>query len=341
MIAIILAGGQGTRLWPMSRHLKPKQFYPILSDKPLIVDVYNRLRKSFDINDIYISTVSNFVDQIAELLPEIASDHFCIEPARKDSGPAMALMASFLAKHNRGNEPFVFVPTDHYIADEDLFLQTLKVGGELVSQTGKLVDICVAPQYPSTALGYTKIGKAIETRENIEVFSFLGHTEKPEKSVAIKYLQSGDYLWHANYYMWTAEKMLEAYKKYAPEIYNNLKSYENMPKISIDYAITEKLDPEQVLILRGDFGWSDIGTWDIIHDQHEGNHDEFGNYAKGKVVHFDSHNCLFYSDHDKLITAFGVQDLIIVQTEDALLVCPKSRAQEVKKLVEEHLTDHK
>lgn len=346
MNLVILAGGQGSRLWPMSRQKKPKQFYNILSDNPMIVDVYNRLLKEFPADKIFISTMPEFVSGIKECLPGISDEQFLVEPCRRDCGPARAWVSFLLAKRGLGDEPMAFIATDHFIGDEDKFLQALKVGSDLIEETGKMLDISVTPRFPNPALGYTKIGDKFRTVNGIDVFSFLGHTEKPDYQTAVKYTESGQYLWHANYYMWTPNKFLEAYKRYAPDIYDILLAmddapddeardeyYGRMPTIMFDRAVTEKMNSEDVLIIRGDFGWSDIGSWDVLHDRLKLKQEE-KNVIKGEVIDIDSDNCLIYSKDGKLVAAVGLQDFIVVDTDDALLICPRSRSQEVKKIVQ-------
>ncbi len=347
MNAIILAGGQGTRLWPMSRRDKPKQFFSILSSYPMIVEVYNRLAHQFSADQIYIATLEPFVPITKELLPELKDTHFFTEPSKRDSGPAMALAAWRLQKEGKGDEAFVFIPTDHYIADIDRFLHTIAIGGQLVNETGKMVDISVTPEFASTTLGYTQIGDQFKTIDGIEVFAFAGHTEKPDHAKAKEYVDSGKYLWHANYYMWTPKLLLEAYKKHAPEIYTLLEQmdvasskedkdalYDKMPSVSIDYAVTEKIDSEDVLIIKGDFGWSDIGAWDVLHDRlKQKQADENQNVLKGDIIALETSNSLIYSQQNKMIATIGLSDMVVVDTPDALLICPKGRSQEVKKLI--------
>lgn len=346
MNVVILAGGQGTRLWPMSRKNKPKQFYNILSEKPMIVDVFERLKKEFDSEQIFVSTTARFADEIKSLLPELGDERCIVEPCKKDSGPAMAYVAHILAQQGRGGEPMVFVPTDHFIADDEKFLRGLRIGEKLIQETGKMLDISVTPQFPSTVLGYTQIGDKYQNIDGVDVFHFMGHKEKPDQETAQQYIESGKYLWHANYYMWTPDKLLAAYKSHAPEIVDLLEKmrqveaeeeknnlFEQMPVVSIDYAVTEKMDPNDVLIIRGDFGWSDIGAWDVLYDRLNIKDTESTNVREGKVVDIDTHNCLLYSKGGKMIATIGVNDLVVVDTEDALLICPQGRSQEVKNIV--------
>lgn len=347
MMVVILAGGQGTRLWPLSRRHRPKQFCRLLGEEEMIVQCYNRLRALLPAKDIYLSILPEFTEMAAALLPNMDARQFIVEPCRRDSGPAMAYAALKLSEAGRADEPVMFVPTDHYIENESLFLATLKLGADLVAETGKLVDIGVWPQGPSSELGYTRIGKRLETRNHIEVYEFLGHKEKPSLELAREYLASGNYLWHANYYMWTPQALLNAFAAHAPEIYEPLMRlsaadgkaaiYATLPRISMDYAVTEKLPPDQVLILKGTFGWSDIGAWNVLGDVTAEN--DFGAGTPVKHLSLDSKNCVIYSQTDKLIATIGLEDLVIVETADALLICPRDRAQDVKKLVDQLDTD--
>ena len=244
-----------------------------------------------------------------------------------------------------------FIPSDHYIGRTDKFIASIKKAEEVILETGKLLDISIHPTNPNTALGYTKIGNEVFNKDGVEFYQFLGHTEKPDFKTAQGYLESGDYLWHANYYMWTPRLFLEAYQKYAPNIFTDLekikqhlqnnqpeevdKIYRQMEKISIDYAIMEKMNPENVLIIKGSFDWKDIGAWDTLHENLMTKTDERRNLVRGERLNLDTSGCLIYGNDKKIIATVGLDDLIIVDTEDALLVCPKSRAQEAKNIVQE------
>ncbi|MCH8049401.1 mannose-1-phosphate guanylyltransferase [Patescibacteria group bacterium] len=345
MKAIILAGGVGTRLWPMSRSSRPKQFFNVISEEPLIGDTYRRLLRSFPAEKIYFSISSNFDALIHEHFPEIPDDRILIEPEKRDTGPAMGYVAALLELTDP-DEPIVFIPSDHYIRDEELFLRCLDVGGRLIRETGKMLDIGITPTFPSTVLGYTKIGDHYKTIDNIEVLEFAGHTEKPAYDVAKSYLDDGSYLWHANYYMWTPRKFMEAFEKYAPKMGRTLrkvqeavregqtekvaKLYSKLEKTSIDYAVTEKMNPDDVLIIRGDFGWSDIGAWDTLYDRLSS---EGQNVIKGRCVAIDTSGSLIYGPEGKLITVVGLENMVVVDTGDALLVCRREDAQRVKEIV--------
>ncbi len=348
MKLIILAGGTGTRLWPMSRKQKPKQFYELLSSEPMIKDTYSRFLDFFPKEDIYFSTNELFLKKLKALFPQTPETHFIIEPEKRDTGPAMGYASAVLSL-DHADEPMAFIPSDHYIANIERFNQTLLAAEMMIKKTDKMVDIAIQPNFPSTVVGYTKIGKRMGECDGIYFYEFVGHKEKPEYELAKKYLEQGDYLWHANYYMWTPNRFLEVFKRYAPRDYRLLLEikkaheqknqqkikhfYSGLEKISFDYAITEKMDPKDVLIIRGDFGWSDIGAWDVLYDRMSLQSTDERNLIKGQCVSVDTHNTLVYGPKDKIIATLGINDMIIVDTGDALLVCPQGRAQDVKKIV--------
>lgn len=348
MKIVILAGGTGTRFWPLSRNDKPKQLCRLLSEKTMLEETLERF-KEYPAEKVYISTTKALAGKIKELFSDFPQKNYIIEPALRDTAPAMGYVASYLANIDP-DEPMVFVPSDHHIGRIDKFLRSLREAEKVIRETGKLLDISVYPTSPTTTLGYTKIGKMIEERNGVEFYEFLGHKEKPDFKTAQKYLRDGSYLWHANYYMWTPKRFLEAYGKYAPQMYKTLMEiqplfgvdeekitelYSSMEKISIDYAITEKMDPKDLMIIRGDFDWSDIGAWDTLWENMLTKTDEKRNMVMGDRINIDTSGSLIYGREGKIIATVGVDDLVIIDTDDALLVCPKSRAQDVKKLVEE------
>lgn len=347
MNIIILAGGVGTRLWPLGRKQNPKQFFPIISKKPLVKETYDRFAKTYGAKKIFFSVTKDLAPHLRALFPKAPSSQFIVEPSRRDTGPAMGFVAAYLSLHSP-DEPMVFVPSDHFIADQKKYLECFKIGERLARDTGKLVDIGITATFPSTVLGYTRVGSVYKRFDDISVYHFAGHTEKPDIATATKYLESGEYLWHGNYYMWTPLEFLAAFERHAPTmaaildaigtaLKNNQISkinrlYEKMDRISFDYAITERIDKNKVLIIKGDFGWSDVGAWDVLHNQLAHLADAHGNVVRGQVVHFDTKNCLLYAHPKRMLATVGVENLVVIDTDDAVLVCPKDRAQEVKKL---------
>jgi len=356
MNIIIMAGGRGTRFWPLSRHQKPKQFSAIIEKRSMLEVTFDRFNKDYPVDNIYVSTVPEFRDEIAELLPQLPAQNIIAEPEKRDTAAAMGFVAANLYL-KEPDEPIAFIPSDHYIGDEAVFHKFMKVAEDLIKSEGKMLDIAINPNFPSTVLGYTKIGKEYKSENGVSVYEFEEHVEKPSYELAQKYINEGSYLWHASYYMWTPRKFLESFQKYAPDISKHLESivkalndadenkvqeeYGKMRKISFDYAVTENMDPDNVLIIKGDFGWSDIGAWDTLHDQLCKQADKNGNVIRGDWVGEDTTQSLIYGKDDKMIATIGMDDIVVVDTEDALLICPKGRAQDVKKIVEKLEKDKK
>ena len=338
---IILAGGVGERLWPLGSPEKPKQFHVVTGDKPMVVQAVDRVKNAG--GDIYFSTSERYTPLLKGLFPDVSDERYIIEPARRDTGPAMAFVAAKLAQ-TQPDEPIAFIPADHVIKDEKKFRKTMQAAKSLIKETGKMLDIGVPAEFSSTVLGYTHIGKKIEDRDGVEVYEFLDHTEKPDLETARKYADSGEYLWHANYYMWTPAKILEALKKYAPEMHggimrslDNPAEYNNIEKISFGYAITENMDPKDVIILKGDFGWSDVGAWDVLYDELK--KADGDNVMYGEVAAIDCKGSLIHSKNGRKVGVIGLKDMVVVDTKDGLLVCPRDRAQDVKKLIAEFEQD--
>lgn len=349
MRIVILAGGGGSRMWPMSRKNRPKQFCQLISEKTMLEETVDRFSK-YPKDKVFISTTRELEKPTKELLKDFPEENYIIEPALRDTAPAMGFAALALGLKDP-DEPIAFIPSDHYIGRIDIFLKSLDEAEKMIKETGKLLDIAIHPAIPTTTLGYTKIGKREYERDGIEFYEFLEHVEKPDYTTAQQYLEDGDYLWHANYYMWTPRLFLEAYEKYAPDLHSKLRLIENftkegkneeikktyceMEKISFDYAITVKMDSKELLIIKGAFEWKDIGAWDTLHENLMTKTDERRNLVKGARLNIDTSGCIIYGRDEKLIATIGVDDMVIIDTEDSLLVCPKSRAQEVKKIVEE------
>ena len=349
MRIVILAGGEGTRLWPLSRENNPKQFCKLISEKTMFEETLERF-KDFPKEKIFVATTKKLLPLVKEIISDFPEENIILEPAKRDTAPAMGF-AMLKLNIIDPNEPVAFIPSDHYIGRVEKFLESIKKAEEVIQETGKLLDISIYPTNPNTALGYTRIGKKVFDKNGIEFYEFLGHTEKPDFKTAQKYLEKGGYLWHANYYMWTPKLFLEAYQKYTPKLYEDLEKikialeagndekageiYCQIEKISIDYAIMEKMNPKNVLIIQGDFDWKDIGAWDTLHENLMTKTDEKRNLVKGERLNMDSSGCVIYGSDKKMIATIGIDDLIVIDSDDALLVCPKSRAQDVKKVVDE------
>lgn len=348
MNVVILAGGGGTRLWPLSRRGKPKQFQKVLGDATLLEMTRDRLAGFVPAGNVFYSVTAQTAPFVRALLSDVHEEQFIIEPEKRDTGPAMGFVAALLALRDP-DEPVVFVPSDHFIANRERFLASLRVGEELIRETGALLDIGVVPTWPNTDLGYTHVGERRYERNGIEVLQFLGHTEKPPREQAEEFLASGEYLWHANYYMWTPRKFLAAYEEHLPEAHALLRTmqdfwkrgerdalaeaYRQMPKVSIDYAITEKLNPKNVLVIKAPFDWDDIGLWSVVKRLRQ-EHARAVVVERAQHVGMDTENVLIVGKPDKVVATVGLRNLAVIDTDDALLLCPLDRVREVRRLVE-------
>ncbi len=346
---VILAGGSGTRLWPMSRTAQPKQLARLVTEVTMIEDTVKRLEGIAGWGNIYVSTNEAFAPLIRELLPALPDDHYIVEPAKRDNGPAMALAAAWLSLV-APDEPMVLMASDHHIRDAALFRQVLTTAEAVVAEQGTLVNIGITPNVANTSLGYLKIGERLEERDGIAVYAFGGQKEKPDKETAQQFLDDGGYLWNAGYFAWTPAKLTAAYRRYAPGIGDHLDelteavrtngrealaaAYGKMEATSIDYALIEKLDPADVRTIRGDFGWADLGSWSALHDELGDKADEHGNLVKADWHGVDTARSLIYAPEGKLVATIGLTDMVVVDTPDALLVTTMDRAQDVKRIVD-------
>lgn len=354
MKAVILAGGSGSRLWPLSRQNKPKQFQKLMSNQTLLQDTLDRMN-FLKPADIYISTNFEYKSIVEEQIKNrIPAKNIIVEPYLRDTAPCIGLAATWLALKNP-QEVMSIIYADHLIQNQTELIKKLKLAEKLAKSENTLNIIEVKAKYPNINLGYVKIGKMLKEIDGIQVFAFERFTEKPDIELARQFLQSYKYLWNTGLYVWKIDTILKKYKKYQPKTYNQLmkiqkyigtdkeqqaleKYYPKCEKISIDYGIMEKVNPKEVRIIPAELDWSDIGTWESIFT--ETTHDQKSNLIKAQHIGIDTHGSLIYGDKRKLIATIGIKDCVIVETDDALLVCKKDRSHEVKKLIEKLKKSH-
>lgn len=349
MLGVILAGGGGTRLWPRSRLSRPKQFLNLLGDRTLLELTRDRVADLVSPEQLFYAVTPATRRLLTRILPDVPADRILEEPERRDTGPAMGFAAAVLAL-SHPDEPLVFLPADHFIRGVERFHATLRAAEDLIRETGCLVDVGVPPTWPNPNLGYTRVGERVGQSQGVEVLAFRGHVEKPSVERAREFIASGEYLWHANYYAWTPRKFLAAFERYAPALGLGLRQiqqdwqrgdreavariYHTLEKVSIDFAVTEKLDPDQVRILKAPFDWSDVGLWSTLKELQQENPDDVV-VDGGEHVGIDTRDCLVAAPPGKVVATVGIEGLIIVDTPDALLVSRKDRDQGVKLVVAE------
>ena len=339
MKILILTGGTGKRLWPVSRKNRPKQFRPLIGRQTLLQATYGRISKGFKQADIYFSENVLQTKEVKKELGLKSNRNFIIEPIKKGTAAAIGLACIRF----KADDIIATVNADHYINDRQEFNRILKQAGEAVKKyPDHLLLVGINPVYPETGYGYIKLNGQAGKIGKDKIFKVESFKEKPDKKTAEKYLRSWAYLWNPAYFVFKAGTMLELFKKHLPAHYRILMRIKNKPSLlssefkklkkeSIDYGIMEKA--KKMLCLPAEFDWQDVGHWRTVHEILSGHSAK--NVVQGKYLHLDGAGNLVYSYSDKLVATVGVKDSIIIDTKDALLVCPKERAQDVKKIVEE------
>ncbi|GAA4102184.1 mannose-1-phosphate guanylyltransferase [Mucilaginibacter panaciglaebae] len=343
--AIIMAGGIGSRFWPISRTSHPKQFIDILgTGKTLIQQTYNRFLKVCPKENIFVVTNESYTDLVKSQLPDMADNQILTEPVMRNTAPCVAY-GSFKIESMNPDAAIVVAPSDHLILDEPGFVSTIEKSLKTASKDHCLITLGIKPSRPDTGYGYIQYTDNVIDGEFHKVKTF---TEKPTLEIAKTFLQSGDFLWNAGIFVWSAKAIVNAFEQHLPEMndifaearphYNTEserthvnQAYLQCTNISIDYGIMEKA--ENVYVLPSEFGWSDLGTWASIYDLAE--KDYVGNAVipSEKVIMYDSSNCMVNVPHDKLVILQGLHDYIVVESNNTLLICPRDQEQNVKKVV--------
>jgi len=345
-LAVIMAGGVGTRFWPLSRKKKPKQFLPIISEKTMIEETIQRLLPLFSSSEIY--TIANFeqTQTIRKLLPDLPEENLLVEPQGKNTAPSLILATARIYLRNP-KAIVAALPADHIIKDPTLFLKKLEAATSMAAEGDFLITFGIPPAYPAIGYGYIHFSEKNPLQGQKEFFYKVHNfKEKPDYEQAKLFLEEGNYFWNSGMFLWQAQVFAQKLEKYAPSMFpywermldalkeNNQDEiesiFEEIPSKAIDYALMEKVK-EGVLVCPGTFGWSDVGSWSSLRDIWP--QDKEGNALKGESLVLDSQNCLSYSPH-KLTVLVGVEDIIVVDSEDALLICHKAQDQKVKDIVE-------
>lgn len=341
--ALIMAGGRGERFWPKSRANLPKQFLSLTDDgKTMIQLTVERIRDLVELEDIYIATNRRYKNLILEQLLGIPEENILCEPVGKNTAPCIGLGAVHMEK-KYGDAVMMVLPSDHLMKEQGIFLDTLKEACEIAIKDENLVTVGITPNYPETGYGYIKFNPQVKEGHAYAVDRFV---EKPAIELAKEYLKSKEYLWNSGMFVWKVSTILSNFQKYMPDTWSGLKNiqkfigldkqeeilernFSEFEPISIDYGIMEKA--EKIYILPGEFGWDDVGSWLAVGRIRAS--DEYGNVADGDIITIDCKNTIIQGNK-KLIAAIGIQDLIIIDTEDATLICNKENTADIKKVLE-------
>lgn len=341
--ALIMAGGRGERFWPKSRRSLPKQFLSLTDDgKTMIQLTVERILPLVKIEDIYISTNIDYKPLVLEQLPGIPMENILCEPVSRNTAPCIGLGAVHISKKYE-DAIMLVLPSDHLIKYNSMFLNTLRDAIDIAYKNGNLLTIGITPDCPETGYGYIKFNINECDGRAFKVDQFV---EKPDLEHAKEYLASEEYLWNSGMFVWKVSSILDRIKEFMPETYEGLqkismaigtkeegmvleKEYRNFTSISIDYGIMEK--SKNIYTIPGAFGWDDVGSWLAIERIKKSN--EHGNIVRGNVITIDSRNCIIEGS-TKLIATVGINDLIIVDSDDAILICAKDSAGDIKKVLE-------
>lgn len=343
-----MAGGSGTRLWPVSRKNSPKQGQPFGDDETLLQKTFRRLRRGWPTTDIFVSTNQDQYHALHQQLRSLPKKQFILETAKRETAPAIGLAAAYL--HRRHPHEVMFTAnSDAYLKEVGAYVRVVKHAGKIVQRyPDKTTLIGIKPRFADTGLGYIKLKKQVDTIDGHDVFSVDRFVEKPDAQTAARYVADWKYLWNPAMFVFRVDAMLEKFRRWLPSSYKLLQRIESsigtskeqstvkrlfpkMQKISIDYAIMER--DKHMLVIPANLTWADIGSWGAIYDmlvEHDGH-----NVAKGRHILHDSHGNLIFSYSGKMVATAGLHNMIIVETSDAILVCPRHRAHDVKHVVAE------
>ena len=350
-IAVVIpAGGGGTRLWPRSRRETPKQFLDIVSERTMLQETTDRVEGLVPPERLYVITNARHAAPVRAQLPDVPPGNIVGEPEGRDSAPAIGLMAALLERTQGPDTVMATLPADHVIPDDAQFREILRAAAE-VAQDGYLVTLGIPPTGPDTGFGYIQSGDTLrtDTSAGVPVYLVKQFKEKPAQAVAEGYLRDGGYFWNAGMFIASVQTLRGLYKAHLPGMEAGFAQivaahgtdrfdatlaevFPTLEKVSVDYAIAEKAD--RVAVIPADIGWNDVGSWQRLAEVLETAGSGGENIVVGHHVGVDTHGSLIYSP-DRLIATIGLDDLIVIDTPDATLICPKSRSEDVKKVVEE------
>ena len=344
--AVIMAGGIGSRFWPQSRENNPKQFLAIHGEDTLIRNTMSRLRGIVPDENVFVVTHRRYVDRTQEQLPAVPAENILAEPVGRNTGPCIALAAIKLLARDP-DAIMIALPADHVIRNTKRFHEALRTAIDKAQEKDTLLTIGIEPTHPETGYGYVQYdGQVDRDREKPEALPVRAFAEKPDIETAERFLDSGDFLWNSGIFVWRADAILNAIQHHLPKVFRAFdpvraalgtaqearsisEAYAKSPTISIDYGVMERAD--KVFVVPASFGWNDVGDWAAVHALRK--KDRHGNTVKGNVILNDSSRCLIDANQ-RLVVLIGMHDTIVVDTEDALLICNRESTQQVKNIVD-------
>jgi len=342
--AAIMAGGVGTRLWPLSRQTRPKQALQLIGGRTMFQHAVDRLAPLFPAEHIFVVTGKNHARILRPQTPQLPDKNFILEPMGRDSGPAVGLGAIHLRRRDP-DAVMAMLTADHYIADVERFRGVL-AAAEKVARSGKIVTLGIQPGFPSTGFGYIQQGESLGQFDGFAAYRAVKFTEKPDAATANIFFESGQYSWNSGMFIWHVDRVLAEFQRQRPQMYHQLmtianalgtpdeahvlaKTWPQIEKRSVDFAIME--GAENVAVIPVEMGWSDVGSWATLLDIVSG--DDRGNVVSGEHLGIGTTGTLVHGEN-RLVVTIGLEDMIIVDTDDVVLICPKDRAQEVKAVVD-------
>ncbi|MEA3322662.1 MAG: sugar phosphate nucleotidyltransferase [Patescibacteria group bacterium] len=341
---VIMAGGSGTRLWPISRKEHPKQFQRLTSEKQtLLQETYERVCPLADLDKIFISTTQQYAKLVKEQLPKLPDENIIIEPCGRDTAPAMGLVAFAIYKKDK-DAIITTTPSDHAIKNPKNYICTVQTALSVIEDHPERFGLIgINPTEPSTELGYIQLGDEINGKYKNRVFEAMAFKEKPDAKTAKEYLSHWSYLWNAAYFVFKASTFIDMLKTHTPHILNALEEmndaadekqheiYKSLPREPIDTVLLEKLSAKERFVVPADLVWSDVGNWRTLHDFYQNGEK---NVVRGKVQKSNTENCLLFGNTSKVITTIGLKDIVIIDTEDAILIAHRDEVHNVKKIID-------
>ncbi|MBC8313131.1 MAG: mannose-1-phosphate guanylyltransferase [Candidatus Cloacimonetes bacterium] len=345
MIALIMAGGIGTRFWPLSTRKNPKQFLNILGNRSMIQQTVDRISPKISSENIYVVTNQEQIKLVEKHLPELPKKNIIAEPFGRNTAACIGLASITLKEKYPAEQTMLVLPADHYVGKPEKFLEIISFASKFAKGSGNLLTFGIQPSHPATGYGYIESGEILN-KQTHKIYKVKKFKEKPNYETAKKFISKGNFFWNSGMFLWRIDSILNAFESYMPKLRENLKKikkllpdkkdeiakiYENLESVPIDIGVMEKA--ENAAVIPVDIDWNDIGSWQAVYDLMTKDGD--GNYFNGNIINLNSKNNYLFSENDKKIIALtGIENLVVVDTKNALLICKKENSQNVKKIVE-------